>query len=131
MEATNTAGQVIHFDARRVYMITGPLPTDNAGNVFYLHGVSAAPIPQLPGDPEAFIMTMPNGKNYVKLTFARTQAPFYVNSKKVVTLAPVPPTLQAQHPTANAVITVHGRHRFLIETVDVAKAAIDAAGGII
>lgn len=130
MQVTTTAGATINFDPARVFMLTGPLPTDTTA-VFYLHGVAPRPIPQLSGTMAAFVATMPNAKNFVQLTFAKTGGEFYANAKVIHVLGALSAAEQTANPKANAVISLGNKYRYISESVAAAKSAIDGAGGSI
>lgn len=128
MQATNAAGQVIHFNPTRINLISGPRPTDE-NQVFYLHGVCPPPIPELAGSITEFIATLPNAENFIPVTLAQTGLTIYINAVAVRSINPVPANIQSQRVGANAIIGVGKRNRFVTESVADVQAAVHAAGG--
>jgi hypothetical protein len=131
MQATTASGTVINFDPNRVHMLTGPVPSDGQNVVFYIHGISPDPIPQMAGTMAAFVATMPNATHFVQLTFSQNNAHFYANAKDIHLLSAVPAQDASKFPGANAVIALGHKHRHITQTVADAKTLIDAAGGTI
>jgi hypothetical protein len=126
MQITTMAGVVYHFNPNSVVVITGPHQHDTDARV-YLHGIAKHGI-AVAGDAQEFVASLPNANEFAKVTFALSNKIFWVHAPKVTSISVPTAENLVNTPHAQSVLHVH-IPRFIMETVDQARALINAAGG--